>query len=432
MISYPDDWKINKLETSGEISLNAPGASMFKTCMVKMEISKPLEGYEKFNIHELAEVETKMLKGQDGSLSLEILVSSFKNIKDHEWWTIKGRVTRKKEVYFTNSYKTIHNGKTYVLTYFSNENLFEKNADAAYQILESIDFLTKQEVLEHENKTESIPTSNNAPKAASDAGTLKTEKTKAGIKNSVKTEPIAATISKPLIKSKLSFAIPNRLILNEPCLVGKQPPGLGLLLIDQFENKTFYAKTGVFKTLQDDMGNKFGVTTLSKKVPDEFYPLIAILNPGEGKYAETDSQNVTDKGELARLNKLITDSNSIAKKFKQVVVPADSKAFVADIVKETLSAAKNGTLKAVRYQMGEVSCYVVEYNEHVQFLIINDKVWPLSRGIEFYYLNKAFSIGEERYVYFSGYALGPKCENVVACAFRIEANNAEKIFESCY
>ena len=152
ILTYPADWKPNKLETTGEISLIAPGANIFNTCTVKMEIARLAEGYEKFDIRQLSEVELKMLKAQqDKNIQFEILESGFKNIKDHEWWVIKATMTRKKDVYLTNSYKTIHNGKTYVFTYFSAEKNFQKNEAAAYAIFESIEFLTKLETAQKNN-----------------------------------------------------------------------------------------------------------------------------------------------------------------------------------------------------------------------------------------------------------------------------------------
>jgi hypothetical protein len=144
MLSYPDSWKFSKAETDGEINLNAPGASIFKISMVKMEIRRPAEGYEKADIHEIAEVETKMLKAQQtASMQLELQESAFKKVQDHEWWAVKMKITQKKEVFYSKSYKTIHNGKIYVFTYLSREQDFDKNAAAANQIFESIEFLTK-------------------------------------------------------------------------------------------------------------------------------------------------------------------------------------------------------------------------------------------------------------------------------------------------
>ncbi len=145
IITYPSDWKKNNQETA-EFCINAPGASIFKICMVKMEISKLLEGYEKFDIKQLSEVELKMLKAQpEQQMNLQVISSDFKKIKDHEWWMLKGKMMRGKETFFANSYKAIHSGKLYIFTYFSREKDFEKNADTANKMFDSIEFLTKNE-----------------------------------------------------------------------------------------------------------------------------------------------------------------------------------------------------------------------------------------------------------------------------------------------
>ncbi|MEP6749022.1 MAG: hypothetical protein ABJB86_14920, partial [Bacteroidota bacterium] len=145
IVTYPSDWKTNNQETA-EFCINAPGANIFKICMVKMEINKMAEGYEKYNIKQLSEVELKMFKAtQDASATFDVLSSDFKNIKDQEWWMLKGKYTKRKEVFYTNSYKTIHSGKVYVFTYFSREKDFEKNEPDATKIFDSIEFLTKNE-----------------------------------------------------------------------------------------------------------------------------------------------------------------------------------------------------------------------------------------------------------------------------------------------
>lgn len=142
IVTYPADWKKNNQETS-EFAINAPGASIFKICMVKMEINKMMEGYEKYNIKQLSEVEMKMMKAQGDQL--EVQSSEFKKIKDQDWWMLKGKMTKGREVFFYNSYKTIHSGKVYVFTYFSREKDYDKNFDAANKMFDSIEFLTKNE-----------------------------------------------------------------------------------------------------------------------------------------------------------------------------------------------------------------------------------------------------------------------------------------------
>ncbi|MEO8769472.1 MAG: hypothetical protein ABI402_05290 [Ferruginibacter sp.] len=147
IISYPASWKINKAEEeNSEFCVNTPGGNMFNPSTVKMLIQNKAAGYEKANIHDMSEVEIKMMKAQpEIYMNLEVLESNFKTIKDHEWWILYGKMTNKKQVYFTKSYKTIHNNKVYMLTYFSSEKNFEKYKDDAQKIFESIDFLTKNE-----------------------------------------------------------------------------------------------------------------------------------------------------------------------------------------------------------------------------------------------------------------------------------------------
>lgn len=143
IISYPSNWKENKFENA-ELCINAPGANLFSPSMVKVEISRMAEGYENADIHELSAVELKMLKAQpDQSMNLQILESTFQKKNDHEWWVVKGKLKKGNKEYFTDSYKTIHNKKVYIFTYFSNEKNYEKNRTEAIKIIASVEFLTK-------------------------------------------------------------------------------------------------------------------------------------------------------------------------------------------------------------------------------------------------------------------------------------------------
>lgn len=142
IINYPANWKENQFENA-ELCINAPGAGLFSLCMVKVEINKMAEGYENADIHELSNVELKMLKAQpDQSLNLQILESTFQKKNDHEWWVIKGKFKKGNKEYFTDSYKTIHNRKVYIFTYVSNEKNYEKNRAEALKIIASVEFLT--------------------------------------------------------------------------------------------------------------------------------------------------------------------------------------------------------------------------------------------------------------------------------------------------
>jgi hypothetical protein len=144
-IQYPALWKQNKAEEkNAEFCINAPGVGLLNICMVKAEINKIAQGYENADIHELSDAELKILKAQpENQVNLQILESSFKKLDDHEWWIIHGKLTYDNKVYFTNSYKTIHNQKVYVFTYFSNEKKYLENKVAAENIIFSVAFLTK-------------------------------------------------------------------------------------------------------------------------------------------------------------------------------------------------------------------------------------------------------------------------------------------------
>lgn len=147
LLGYPATWKENSAEeANAEFCINAPGAGLFNICLVKVEINRPAEGYENADIHQLADAELKMLKAQpESQMSLQVLESSFKNWNDHEWWLVHGKVAKGNKVYFTDSYKTIHNHKVYIFTYFSKEKNYLKNKDAAEKIITSVQFLIKNE-----------------------------------------------------------------------------------------------------------------------------------------------------------------------------------------------------------------------------------------------------------------------------------------------
>lgn len=141
IITYPVKWKTNKLE-SAELCINGPGASLFKPSMIKIEITKLADGYEKHDIKKLSEVETKMAKSQNNAKSsFEIEESKFEKIKGVEWWIIKGKITQGKEVFLTDSFKAIYKGKVYTVTYLATEKKFEENRAAAKSIFDTFEFL---------------------------------------------------------------------------------------------------------------------------------------------------------------------------------------------------------------------------------------------------------------------------------------------------
>jgi hypothetical protein len=141
MITYPVKWKINKLEQA-ELCINGPGASLFKPSMIKIEITKLAEGYEKHDIKKLSEVETKMAKSQNtDKVSFTIEESKFEKIKGAEWWTIKGKITQGKEIFLTDSHKAIYKGKVYTVTYLATEKKFEENRAAAKAIFDTFEFM---------------------------------------------------------------------------------------------------------------------------------------------------------------------------------------------------------------------------------------------------------------------------------------------------
>lgn len=141
MITYPVKWKINRMEQA-ELCINGPGSSLFKPSMIKIEITKLAEGYEKHDIKKLSEVETKMAKSQNtDKVSFTIEESKFEKIKGVEWWIIKGKITQGKEVFLTDSFKAIYKGKVYTVTYLATEKKFEENRAAARSIFDTFEFL---------------------------------------------------------------------------------------------------------------------------------------------------------------------------------------------------------------------------------------------------------------------------------------------------
>jgi hypothetical protein len=145
ILTYPGTWKkAGGAGASGEIVVNAPDNSLFKPCQVQAQINSIDEAYKGYNIRELAEVELKMLKASSNEKNhLEVLNSDFKTFNNKQWWVVHGKMHQGKEFFLTNSYKTIHSGKVYILTFISVEKNFEKNAPAALKMVETFEFLTK-------------------------------------------------------------------------------------------------------------------------------------------------------------------------------------------------------------------------------------------------------------------------------------------------
>lgn len=186
-ISYPSTWKENKAEAANaEFCINAPGAGLLSICMIKMQINGLSEVSENSDIHQLSEAELKMLQTQpNDQMKFEILESSFKILNEHEWWIIHGTITVGNKVFFTDSYKSIHSKKAYVLTYFSNEKNYTKNKEAAEKIFSSLEFLTKN-----------TSVSNSSAKIANDAPVDSKIDKNNNVPSPAKTNSPAASIAK--------------------------------------------------------------------------------------------------------------------------------------------------------------------------------------------------------------------------------------------
>jgi len=142
IVTYPADWKVNK-DRRFEFVVYQPGTGMFPA-QVSIEIKKKAAGYENADIHQISDVELKMMKAEQNT-SLEILDSRFQQQNGHEWWVVKGKSKVLGKEYFSDTYKTIHNGKVYIFSYQSNEKNYEKNKAAADNIIASVEFLTKND-----------------------------------------------------------------------------------------------------------------------------------------------------------------------------------------------------------------------------------------------------------------------------------------------
>lgn len=153
ILTYPGKWKPAKMETGGEITLNAPENTMFKPCKLKLEIQTIEPAYKGYNITEISEVETKMNKANQGEkTSFVINTSEITKINNKDWWVVRGKLLQGKEEFLVDNYKTVHSDKVYIITYVSSEKNFELNASAAKKMVETFEFLTKDATVYNSSK----------------------------------------------------------------------------------------------------------------------------------------------------------------------------------------------------------------------------------------------------------------------------------------
>lgn len=193
ILTYPAKWKPAKMETGGEITLNAPENSMFKPCKLKLEIQTIEPAYKGYDITEISEVETKMNKANQGAkTSFVINTSEIKKINNKDWWVARGKYIQGKEEFLVDNYKTIHSDKVYILTYVSSEKNFELNAGEVRKMVETFEFLTKDATVYNSSKQDAVPAGNAAGgiKTAAPAATAASTATKEKvIKNATEVLP---------------------------------------------------------------------------------------------------------------------------------------------------------------------------------------------------------------------------------------------------
>lgn len=140
-VTIPDTWQTDSKASAVDAVIHAPGHRSSAPCDVRF-VTAPLEAaYANTSLAQLADAQSRMIRDQvSGSRGLQLTESSFRTVRDQEWWVFKGQLMQGKTLLRVLNYKTIEAGRVYMMTYACPDEHFAGNIPQVLGIIESLEF----------------------------------------------------------------------------------------------------------------------------------------------------------------------------------------------------------------------------------------------------------------------------------------------------
>lgn len=148
---YPASWKTIKT-FEADLHLRIPKTEGQVRCEFKSKTQNITGNFINASIREIAVEEERLTRIELPKLmtpaaTVNILKSSFEKINGKEWWIFEFVTNAVSFKFYTRVWKTVHNNKAYSLEYSASDNNFSNNFDQAQAIVNSYNFISKDETV---------------------------------------------------------------------------------------------------------------------------------------------------------------------------------------------------------------------------------------------------------------------------------------------
>lgn len=243
----------------------------------------------------------------------------------------------------------------------------------------------------------------------------------------------AQTKAKTPMAPAMSFTVINKAIAPKFGLAGKHDAGSPVYILDHNEKKIFNSITDAPKQIREEFAS-YTITPLQATPPPMYGMYTVILNPVSTDIQFVTEDTINDKTEIENFAKLLTDSNSLDKKFKATVVDKNSQDFKTQLETETKEALQNKTFKVISFKAGPLAVKIAKFPNAVFFY--NGKNIVYTPSFVDNYIISAFTVGDRLFIDLPGYMMPdpkyPTCDNWNSRIMEVTENTVVQRSFSCY
>lgn len=231
----------------------------------------------------------------------------------------------------------------------------------------------------------------------------------------------------------MSFTVINKVIAPRFGLAGSHPAGAPVYILDHNEKKIFNSITEAPKQIREEFAS-YTITPLQATPPPMYGMYSVVINPVSTNIQFITEDSINDNTEIESFAKLLTDSNSLEKKFKATVLDKNSQEYKTQLEAETREALQNKTFKVISFKAGNLAVKIAKFPNAVFFY--NGKNIVFTPSFVDNYIISAFTIGDRLFIDLPGYMMSdpkyPGCDNWNSRIMEVTENTVLQRSFSCY
>lgn len=236
------------------------------------------------------------------------------------------------------------------------------------------------------------------------------------------------------VTAAMSFTCINNQVAPLFGIAGKYPPDQKIYVLDHY-NKLMHTTTTTVSKVETDEYGSFTITMVAQAPAERIYGMnTVVVNPVEGDVRFINADTITDNAAKEDFARLMTDSNSIEKKFKATLVNDDSKEVKSTIEAETKNMLASRSFTLMRYSAAGLSVVIAKFPNAV-FMRVGNKIIYTPSLVDNYII-PSFSIGSRLFIDLPGYMFAdpkyPKCENWNSRIMEVLADDVVQRSFTCY